>query len=384
MKKMKKILMTTFIGLFVVLFLMGITSCNDLFAVTNSIISQSEESTNDFSNNHFHDWNEAVTQEAKCETEGILTYSCYCGMNYTVKIEKLGHLIEEYQGKEATCIEKGCAPYEECKRSGCQYTTYAEIEIDSNNHNWVNNICADCKKEKDGELQYSISAEGDYYNVTGIGSFAGEEVLILPIYEGKPVKKISYRAFKDCDKITSITIPNTIVEIGTEAFYSCDNLKRAIIGNNVTIIGDKAFYACGRLEELVVGSSVKDIGDEAFFSCQSLIEVELPDSLISIGKGAFKWCFALGSIKIGDSVQSIGEYAFASCKKLTDVIIGSSVQNIEAYAFLYCDNLKSVIFKNTRGWTVGAVNILEEDLKDFSKAANYLAEIYDDTTWVRK
>ncbi len=73
------------------------------------------------------------------------------------------------------------------------------------------------------------------------------EVVIPSEYEGYPVTAIDENAFFQCDKITSVEIPNSVTSIGSSAFYNCSSLKSVTIGMNVTKIGSHAFAGCSSL-----------------------------------------------------------------------------------------------------------------------------------------
>ena len=47
--------------------------------------------------------------------------------------------------------------------------------------------------------------------------------------------------FKNCESLTSITLPNTTLSIGDYAFSGCDSLKEVNIGTGVKFIGLSAF-----------------------------------------------------------------------------------------------------------------------------------------------
>ncbi|MEE1112791.1 MAG: leucine-rich repeat domain-containing protein [Bacteroidales bacterium] len=71
-----------------------------------------------------------------------------------------------------------------------------------------------------------------------------------------PVTFIKGKAFYNCDNITSVTIPNTIVAIGRNgdtqgAFDNCNGLLCVTIGCNVISIGENAFYNCTNLDSIV-------------------------------------------------------------------------------------------------------------------------------------
>ena len=156
------------------------------------------------------------------------------------------------------------------------------------------------------------------------------------------ITMIGVDAFNNCDKFTSITLPECVTSIGKNAFYDCDGLTEFTIPDSVTEIGSSAFYSCDKLTSVTIGDSVTTIGNSAFAYCSSLTSVTIGDSVTSIGNYAFDLCYSLTSVNIPDSVTTIGEYAFSYCTSLTGVNIPDSVTTIGNYAFQYCTSLTSV------------------------------------------
>ncbi len=81
---------------------------------------------------------------------------------------------------------------------------------------------------------------------------------------------IGYQAFLRCNKLTSITIPDSVTSIGDDAFYYCEALTSITIPNSVTEIGESAFYYCHDLKSVTIGNSVTAIGNDAFYWCTKL------------------------------------------------------------------------------------------------------------------
>ena len=84
---------------------------------------------------------------------------------------------------------------------------------------------------------------------------------------------IAKGVFKDCDRLTNITIPDSVRGISSSAFESCSSLTSVTIGDSVTSIGEYAFRYCSSLTSVTIGDSVESIGYMAFFSCNSLTSV---------------------------------------------------------------------------------------------------------------
>ncbi|MBO7264266.1 MAG: leucine-rich repeat protein [Alistipes sp.] len=161
------------------------------------------------------------------------------------------------------------------------------------------------------------------------------------------VTEIGYEAFVYCESLTSVTIPDSVTKIGDYAFDACYSLTSVTIGNSVTTIGDYAFTHCESLTSVTIPDSVTTIGVQAFGVCSSLTSVTIPDSVTTIGKSAFVNCESLTSVTIPDSVTTIGEWAFYDCRSLTSVTIGDSVTTIGYEAFCNCKSLTSVYCKAT-------------------------------------
>ncbi len=154
------------------------------------------------------------------------------------------------------------------------------------------------------------------------------------------------------EKKELVVIPNSVTSIGYMAFYYCRGLTSLTIGNSVTSIGDEAFYGCNRLTSLTIGNSAS-IGREAFCGCSRLASVTIGNSetignsMASIGREAFSGCKSLTSVTIPNSVTSIGDWAFSGCSGLTSLTIGNSVTSIGDYAFYYCRGLTSLTIGNS-------------------------------------
>ncbi len=191
-------------------------------------------------------------------------------------------------------------------------------------------------------LAYTLSGDGTYYIVSGIGTAMDTEIFIPATYDSKPVKRIASEAFSYCSELTSITIPNSVTSIGSEAFIECSGLTSVVIPDSVTTIGDYAFYGCSGLTSIVIPDGVTTIEDYVFSDCLRLTSVVIPDSVTTIGDDAFSDCLRLTSVVIPDSVTSIGEWAFSDCLRLTSIVIPDGVTSIGDRAFSNCRGLTSL------------------------------------------
>ena len=252
---------------------------------------------------------------------------------------------------------------------------------------------------------YGIEIDGINYNISGdeamviqwtfddTKTYSGDVVIPESVtYDGKDysVTSISSYAFKGCDKLTSITIPNSVTTIGYGAFKDCsclsainlapsvvriyhnafsgtpwyDNLPDGMVyvgkvaykykgempeGTHLSIkegtlsITEQAFALCSGLVSVTIPEGITTIEELAFGGCSSLVSVKLPESLTSIGSSVFYDCVSLSSIDIPSGITKIGSGAFARCRSLTSIAIPEGSWYIYPNTFSGCDNLADVV-----------------------------------------
>ncbi|MBR4675997.1 MAG: leucine-rich repeat protein [Victivallales bacterium] len=121
-------------------------------------------------------------------------------------------------------------------------------------------------------------------------------------------------------EITELAIPSKVdgfpvTAIASGGFWGVPIVKLTI-PDSVVEIGSWGLEECASLEEIQLGSGVQIIGKEAFSGCQSLASVTIPNSVMTIGDGAFAFCSSMTEATIGSGVKSIGNYAFDECDNL--------------------------------------------------------------------
>ncbi len=104
----------------------------------------------------------------------------------------------------------------------------------------------------------------------------------------KKVKKIGKNAFRNCQNLDSVTIPDSVTTIDEAAFLGCSNLNSVSLPDSMTTIGRSAFEKCTSLEKMILPTALKEIGTYSFNGCINLRELYAQKKLTSIGKGAFQ------------------------------------------------------------------------------------------------
>ena len=117
--------------------------------------------------------------------------------------------------------------------------------------------------------------------------------------------------------IKEIRIDDGIVNIPPRAFANCTRIKSLTIPAHIETIGYGAFEHCGLLETVTLPEGLKQIGSGAFYCCLSLTDLTLPGSLESIGEQAFFGCASLREVTAAaGGALRIDRGAFSACKKL--------------------------------------------------------------------
>ncbi len=164
------------------------------------------------------------------------------------------------------------------------------------------------------------------------------------------VTKIADSAFEGQEQLTSITIPDTVVEIGASAFAGT-SLASVDIPESTTVVGKGAFKGCSSLASVDIKGDVTEIAADTFAGT-ALTSVDIPDSVATIGarafadsliktvssqattvsKSAFAGCSALKSVDL-PKAKTIGKGVFKGAGVLKSVTTGTKLSSIGKGAF---------------------------------------------------
>ena len=108
-------------------------------------------------------------------------------------------------------------------------------------------------------------------------------------------------AFYNCNNVTHIELPNSLINIGSHAFEKC-NLLETVMAVNVEVIGDYAFSDAINITrintetdgEIKLGKNCVSIGDYAFKNLSMISKVEILSNNVSYGKAVF---YGMNNIK---------------------------------------------------------------------------------------
>ncbi len=201
--------------------------------------------------------------------------------------------------------------------------------------------------EEDNGKQYGnfyYTEENDKITITG---YSGDEksIVIPEEIDGKAVTSIGSKAFELC-KMESVTLPESITDIGSYAFRYCANLTEVKINGKITDIKIGTFNYCSSLSNFDIPKSVETIEENAFGKT-ALIEVTLPDSVKSIGKFSYFGCEKLKTFTSGKGLNVLYGSCFASCISLENVTLNEGLETLGENCFSGCSSLKNVTIPNT-------------------------------------
>lgn len=150
------------------------------------------------------------------------------------------------------------------------------------------------------------------------------------------VTKIGSYSFNGAGRnLKSITLPNTIKEIGFCAFFGCSSLESLRLPEELTCIGDQAFMHCSGLKSIDFPYGLERIYDGAFQYCKSIESLEIPDSVNYLGSEAFSDCTSLKSVKLPGGAPTITHGLFAGCTALEFVEFSEGIELICGWWYPY-------------------------------------------------
>lgn len=242
----------------------------------------------------------------------------------------------------------------------------------SGSFNWVLTGCdeQDVAYKSLEALDYIADEDTGTYGVSYNGNTFGldDGKLIVPDnVNGDPVTTITQSNADNTEQVTSVYIPESVETIGSSAFEGYTTLETVTFEQNETAgsasvqtvtglqtIGSSAFCGCERLTQITLPNTLKTIGARAFAQA-NLSEIIIPDSVTEIGENAFESNYDLRSIILGNGLTTIKKCAFMTYSESVDtLIIPDNITTIEADAFSYCDIVNLTLGKGLTSIAVSA------------------------------
>lgn len=230
-------------------------------------------------------------------------------------------------------------------------------------------------------------------NFLGDGAFRNSDLedVRLP----RALRAIGREAFRDCERLRGVALPDLLEEIRTGAFQG-SGLESFSAPASLKQIDELAFGECYSLKDFWLNDRLQRLGylclwraeisapmlppqirmtpeqlgfqdpkvlrlpqgleavEESWFERRDIEKLFVASSVRSLGECAFAGCSQLREVvfEAGSRLESIGDDCFAECG-FASVTIPRSVRTIGREAFLACQELSSVAFEE--GSLLGSV-----------------------------
>lgn len=202
--------------------------------------------------------------------------------------------------------------------------------------------------------EYELNASNQIENLkcTNPTDLTGN-ITLPSTLDGKTVISLKNESFKGAN-ITGLVIPNTLKSIGYGSFSDCANLSSVNLGQLEKISFD-VFKNCPKLTAVTIPKTLisgpTNVGG-VFTGTTKLTSVTFENGLTQIPDGILRNCTSITKVTIPSSTTKINECAFQN-SGLTEITIPNSIKEIDFYAFKDCEKLEKVTILNENakmGW----------------------------------
>lgn len=159
----------------------------------------------------------------------------------------------------------------------------------------------------------------------------GPHITVPPTVEGVIVRQIAPALFNYRD-LTSVDLPDTVVEIGAYAFNGND-LTHVSLPRDLRVIGTYAFARNNNLTSIEFGESLREIHEYAFWGANPA-EIALPQGIEHVGRSAFSNALGAGaeSVEVPGSVRVVERGAFSQ-NQISTLVLHEGIELLMTGAF---------------------------------------------------
>ncbi|MDA7882033.1 leucine-rich repeat domain-containing protein [Akkermansiaceae bacterium] len=230
-------------------------------------------------------------------------------------------------------------------------------------------VCASLPLHAASLADLTYTTNNGKVTITDCDEAATGELVIPNTIQGNPVVYIGEAAFERCVRLTRVTIPEGVTNIGPRGFLGNTLLEEILLPQSLINIQESAFRDCFNLRNLILPPNLFTISARAFSNCYSLRKVIIPDSVISTGQSVFQFCLRLEEITFGNNLIWISDYTCSTCSNLKKVILGENIREIKAHAFQSCEKLAEISLPPSVTWIGdyafgGASNLRKVNIPD--------------------
>jgi len=185
-------------------------------------------------------------------------------------------------------------------------------------------------------IRPKVTINSQEYTVTSIADntvllWVGEKITSLTL--PNTLKHIGSCNFLDCP-ITDLQLPSSLEYIGDESF-GLELIPSIFIPASLKCIRPGVFNGCINCTSIIVDEKnpvydsrdncnaiIETANNQLIVGCQATV---VPSTVTAIGAGSFSYCSNLKSITLPDHVNFVGRSAFGGCYNLSSITILSAI-----------------------------------------------------------
>ncbi|MBR5862846.1 MAG: leucine-rich repeat protein [Bacteroidales bacterium] len=142
----------------------------------------------------------------------------------------------------------------------------------------------------------------------------------------------AYGVFKNCKKLFSAILPDTLLVIGNQCFAGCSSLEDMALPKSITTIGDNAFEGCTKLklDVLDLPNLSGTLGNQSFVNCKGLKRIEnlgqitvIASTNVHSTSRVFAGCDNLEFVRLPITLTALGTQSanpFHGCAALKTIV----------------------------------------------------------------
>lgn len=167
------------------------------------------------------------------------------------------------------------------------------------------------------------------------------------------------------EKITSISLPETVTSIGKSAFTGCSSLSSINITSKITSVGTAAFLGTAIPQDIIINN-----GTTLCYVPQSYETYSMPDSVTTLNIGALWSCDNLETLTVSKNVKLLGATAPEGERFFEGDAFFGGWEVGEGYSIHGCFKLSSLVIPNNLTDIVGDDYLLNEYCKNLTIYGN--------------
>ena len=199
----------------------------------------------------------------------------------------------------------------------------------------------------------------DCFEVIGTSSF--ENTSVTSVRLPNTLVEILGYGFRNCKKLTSIVIPEGTSTLGGSCFASCSALTTVAIPASVLYIWPCVFTMVNSEIELVINSAntvyewrdgllIDKQKTSLVFARDCYTNFTVPSDLVRLEQACLEHMAKMQSIE-AKSIKDVGQYAFRGDTNLVNVTFGSGLSAWQTSAFDRCISMKDVFIEGHETFT---------------------------------